>query len=448
MISVRNLRRLLSGNKLIFIALCCAILSEGCGVFGPASGKTGDDQGTDVVKGTPNQPETNVDTVEWIIVPESEAPPITERSAINLAEHKDIYNVVLLAPFGARQLQSNIDRPSARMVRMIEFLAGLQYGIHYCLKDVNIRLKVIDTEQDPQFESNLDQIDDLKDADIILGPYYTNQVEAVSQFARREKKILISPWNTAELQSANPAYIQLRPSLKSHAKGLADFALSHFSKDEIMIITKNEPRDIEALAFFQKPLVDQISGEKLREVIIEDIGKSELTDSLTMYIQEQGYRSFIIPVWQDEPFVIATLSKLNFAKAEEYITVLGLPQWMEMSRMDFDYFQNLHVHLSSARPVSYTSKDAREFRTNYVDTYGDIPGADGYYGLDVIKWLGGLLNTEGVDIRSGLGNKISDLDQEFQFTAIFAEDGETVHHYENQKIQILRFAEYKFEQVD
>ena len=116
--------------------------------------------------------------------------------------------------------------------------------------------------------------------------------------------------------------------------------------------------------------------------------------------------------------------------------------------MDYDYFENLHVHLSSARPVAYTSKDAREFRANYVDTYGDIPGTDGYYGLDVIKWLGGLLNTEGVDIRSGLGNKISDLDQEFQFTAIFAEDGETIHHYENQKIHVLRFADYKFEQVD
>jgi predicted dinucleotide-binding enzyme len=330
-------------------------LCSSCGVFGPSAKRQGDDQGSDVVKGTPDRPEIIVDTIEWIMVPESESPPITERSDVHLTEYKDLYNIVLLAPFGARQLQSDIDRPSARMVRMIEFLAGLQYGIDFCLRDVNVRLRVIDTEQDPQFESKLDQIDDLKDADIIIGPYFTNQVEAVSQFARQEKKILISPWNTSDLQSANPAYIQLRPSLKSHAKRLTNFAQSIFSKDQIMLLTKNEQRDIEALSFFQDQIDNQSSGDSIREKIIVDIGNSELTDSLAMYIQEQGYRSFIIPEWQDEPFVIAALSKLNFAKYEEHISVLGLPQWMELSRLDYDYCDKLQVHLSSARPGADTS---------------------------------------------------------------------------------------------
>lgn len=449
MISVPNLRQPLNGNKLVLFLLMLATLLAGCGIFGPVSKRPDTREDEEVVKGDPDQTQREVDTIIWNQQPEEVYPPITERAPSRLTGYKDLYNIVLLAPFGARQLQYEIDRPSVRMVRMIEFLAGVQYGLDFCIDDVNIHLTVIDTEQDPQFITRFTDNQALQDADIIIGPYYTDQVEAVLNFAATQKKIVVSPWNTADLRNGNSDYIQLRPSLKTHSRKLAEFARSRYRPEEIMLITRNDQRDLESLAFFQDPPeTDSTGTNRIRELIIQDIGNSDLNDSMAVYIQERGYHGFIIPVWQDEPFVIATLAKLSFAKAEQPITVFGLPQWMEMSRMDFDYFENLQVHLSSARPVAYPSKDALGLKSHYISRFGDTPGSDAYYGLNVIKWLASLLKSEGVDIVAGLSRQVPDLDFDFNFTSIFGEDGESIHHYENQAVHILRFSNYEFEQVD
>jgi hypothetical protein len=420
----------------------------GCGVFGPTV-KNAPPKETDIVKGTPTSPKNDIDTVEFVENAEEEFPPITDRTIESKTEHKAIYNVVLLAPFSAAKMQQESDRPNARMVRMIEFLAGFQYGLKTSIDEVNVNLQVIDTDDDPSIKDNIEKIPAIRDADIIIGPYFTDLVESISSYAFDHQKVVISPWNTSELTQANPYYIQLRPSLQTHAKKIRDFVNATASPDEIMLITKNDPRDIETLNFFRDLIIDSpLNVKRNRALIVQDIGDPGLTDSLVHYIAEQGYRHFIIPVWQDEPFVIAALSKLNFAKGEEHITVYGLPQWMEMSRMDYDYFENLDVHVSSARPVRYASEEAKALRNSFFQQYGDIPGDEAYYGLNLCRWLTHLLLTQGTDIRPALSTEVPVLDQDFQLTAVFSEDGESVHHYENQFIHILRFFEYKFEEVD
>ncbi|MCB0686004.1 MAG: ABC transporter substrate-binding protein [Saprospiraceae bacterium] len=447
MILVPNLQRLLSGSKHLVFLLVSTLLLGGCGIFGPASKTSNKDEDSDVVSGTPERSPSPVDTIKWKVLTEDQAPPITERATARETEFKDIYNVVLLAPLSARRLQSVSDRPSVRMIRMMEFLIGMQYAVQNCLQDVKVKLEVIDTDEDPDFIKNFMDIPAIIDADIIVGPYFTDRVEAVSQYALEHDQVVVSPWNTVTLQEANPYYIQLRPSLKSHAERIAGFVEENYASNEIMLMTKNDPRDIETLAFFQEGATT-LDSLRFPQKIVYDIGSSDLTDSLVTYIQEGGYRRFIVPVWSDEPFVIAALSKLNFAKGEEEVTVFGLPQWMEMSRMDYDYFENLHVHLSSTRPVEYRSADAKALRSNFAEQYGDIPGTDTYYGMNVMKWIAQLLKTEGVDITTGLAREILDIDEEFQFVGVFGEDGESIHHYENQKVSIIRFVNYKFEEVD
>ncbi|NND34730.1 MAG: hypothetical protein HKN76_19240 [Saprospiraceae bacterium] len=445
MTSVPNLQLPLSGSKLCCLFFVAVLGMAGCGIFGPAAKKETDPD-SDVAK-TPSERVSEVDTITFVENSEEEFPPITERETTKVTEHKSIYNIVLLAPFSAKRMQREGDFASARMIRMIEYLAGIEYGLESCISGIDIQLNVIDTDNDVEFKPTFSEMPALIEADIIIGPYFTERVEAISSFALEQQKVIVSPWNTSKLSTANPYYIQMRPSLKTHALKIDQFVTSRSSLDQIMLMTKNDPRDIETLTFFQGNIPAGPDGRK-RELIIDDIGNPDLTDSLSLYVSEQGYRDFIVPVWQDEAFVIAALSKLNFAQGEEKITVYGLPQWMEMSRMDYDYFENLSVHLSSARPARYVSQDSKSFTHSYYQKYGDLPGDDAYYGLNTIKWLAELLKVNGTDITSDLGIEVPDLDQRFELTAIFGDDGESIHHYENQFINILRFSEYRFEEVD
>lgn len=431
----------------MYLLVSCLML-WGCGILGPGTKDSSADDDVKVVK-TPTEVAPKVDTIEWTYASEEEYPPIRDRNTMPVGEFKDVYNVVLLAPFGASRLQSTSDRVSSRMLRMIEFLCGMEYGLEHSIRGVGIQLDVIDTQDDPAVSEYLLNRPEMLNADVIIGPYYTELLSRVSQFAADNQKVLISPWNTSKLEQKNQLYVQMRPSLEVHSRKIASYVKSKYSEEEILLLTKNNERDIETLQYFQDTITKNefgIPSDSIAEVVIPDIGNSEWVDTLMAEISRAGYRAFIIPVWQDEPFVIATLSKLNVATAEEgEVEVFGLPQWMTMNRMDYEYFENLNVHLSSAKPFKYNTEDARGLRSSYFEGYGDLPGPDAFYGLDLIKWLAGQLQLSGTGFMQTLGTEIPNLDQEFAFVGIFGDDGESIHHFENQFVYMIKFVDYQFE---
>ncbi len=434
----------MSGNNPLLVALgILLVFMSGCGLFSPASDPQ-PEQEDEVAVPEPEFSNT-VDTIDWDILSEEQYPPILERSKGFVTEHKAHYNIALLAPFDASDVRSTDDRIPSRSIRMIEFFSGLKYGLDHCLEDISISVNVVDTEEG-RFDGSFEDIATVVESDLIIGPYFTDQLSNVAKYAKENEKIVISPWNTTRLDEPNPYLIQLRPSLASHAKKINEYVRKNFATEEVMIITKDNERDLETLDFFrQGDTLDIDQVDTIRTLIVGDIGDSDLTDSLSVDILERGYRCFIVPIWQDESFVIASLAKLNFAKGEEDISVFGFPQWMTMSQIDYDYFENLNVHFSSARPIHYRSEDDMGLKRNFFQKFGDIPGRDAYYGLDVIKWLANLLHSEGTNIVNGLGKEVGNINQKFEFLSIL--EDELVHHIENGWISIVRFEDYEFEEV-
>ncbi len=448
MISVPNHRLRLSGSRLLFV-LSSLIFFVGCGIFSGGSGKKSGS--TDTAEEIEKEEVPVVDTVEWTVVPENEVPPILVRETGPSSQFKDTYKVVIVAPFDAEDMQFQSDRLNPRMIRMIEFYIGFRYALLNLVEDVNIELSTVDTEDYINFEREFMDIPVLSEADIIIGPYHTNHVKALANYALEEQKVLISPWNTTQIDLQNPFYVRLRPDLKMHASVLTEYARTLFDVEELLLLTRNNPRDKETLTHFQdvnSELEKPGPVKEIRELLIDDIGDPELSEHLTTIISEDSLKSVILPVWYDEPFIIAALAKLNFAKADQELTVFGLPQWMDLQKMDYDYYESLHVHVSSAKPISFTSRVDKALQRYYFDTYGDIPSSEIYYGKDIAVWVSDLLRHAGTIISEGFSLPAPpNMSHQFEMVSVLGDEEEIIYH-ENRHVDVLKFEDYHFQAVD
>ncbi|NND09515.1 MAG: hypothetical protein HKN87_24355 [Saprospiraceae bacterium] len=437
-----------SGNRFIYL-LVLAVCLPSCGIFGPTS-KQSSTQTKHIEETTIDSNVATVDTIRWTRVSEEMVPPITSRGPVSTSVFKDTYKVVLLAPFDARDFQTTAARLNTRMRKMLEFYVGTCFALDFLVHDIAIEFSVVDTEERAFFEKDFTKIPTIVQADILIGPYYTENLEAVANFAGEQGKILLSPWNTTPFVKHNPYYVQMRPSLELHAGRITEHARSRFATDKIMILTKNLPRDTSVLPYFQRAnaVVSQHTNEGIPELLVDDIGDPLLSEHLTNIMLVDSLQSFIVPVWSDEPFVIAALAKLNFAKADQYLTVFGLPQWMDMKKMDYDYYENLDVHVSSTKPASYDQDDDRQLRSYFFERLGSLPGNDAFYGKDLMVWLTTLLKNYGTKISDGFGDEVEfKSTQDFDIGAVYGDDAESIDFYQNRHLQMLRFKNYEFRPV-
>lgn len=445
MTSVQNHLPRLNGSDRILI-LVLALAWSGCALFKPAGDKsptvtdTSPDETEEVVK---------VDTIEWEIVSEEDAPPISDRGPSTKSIFKDTYQVALLAPFASDQVQYESAQLSGRTNRLIQFYLGLKYGLERLVTSIPITVRVVDTEKAGRTPQKLPELPEVREADLIIGPYFNEELIPVADYAKSAGKVILSPWNSGEVVVDNPFFVQVRPSLESHCRFLTREIRKRYDPGEIMLIGKNSDRpSLHHCQQEHRRLEQTTAIDSLAEFITEDVSDPSLADTLRAKI-EAGTKAFLIPKWSDEPYVISILSKLNFAKADSTVTVFGLPQWATFNRMDFDYYENLNVHISSARPLRMNSEKAKTFRKAYFDRYGAYPTDEAYFGMELMQVVSYLLSQNGTLIYEGFSDlRTQDFAHDFEFVQIFGEDGESIKYYLNQHLNLYRFINYRFEKVN
>ncbi|MBX2816310.1 MAG: ABC transporter substrate-binding protein [Saprospiraceae bacterium] len=444
MTSVQNLRQRSNGNRQLAALCFFVLLISSCSLLKPTTT-------TEVpVEEKPTEEVTRsvVDTIDLSLVSEDDFVPIRERSVPVTTTTKQRYQVLLTAPFGAEQASLAIDRLSSRRQRLLQFYLGFKHALEHEPMDVGINLSVFDSDGMNLTPEQLRQDPAFMDADLFIGPYLSPNVKAVSDFAKEEGKVVISPWNSTPVVTDNPMYIQMRPSLERHCEALTVFAKGRNPSEELLIITTDSDRDRdirEGIQAVHARLEGDPNAQKLNEFIISDINAEGIMDQFLSIWMTDSVRAIILPLWSNEPFLISVLGKINFAKGNREISVYGLPQWATMERMDYDILENLQVYISATRPIRYQDDQSKDFARSFFERYGVLPDPEAYYGLDMGVWTGhmleqnGTLITEGLQDANGAGTK-----QQFSFLEKLQEGGESVGYHINDYIGIMHFEDYQF----
>ena len=381
------------------------------------------------------------------------------------SEFLSSYNVAVMLPFVTNRFQEDSDRIDPVSDWALHFYSGVRMALDE-LGDKGIKLNVstLDTEGSTRKVSTmLRNNEDVKNANLIVGPYRRENVSLVASFAGNNNITFVSPHYVPTANSQpNPNYIQVNPSLQSHCQALVRHARKYYGTNQVVVVARNEPDEIQAIQYLQdenRALSGGFDTTRFQEYIVSaDLGEEsprfdENIDVLP-FVSLEDTTVFIVPSWGNERFVHAFLRKLEITRGpDNHIVVYGMPQWARYERVDFEYYDKLNVHVSSNFYLSPLSEEVQNFRRNFFDRYGVIPRDEAYIGRDIILYFGQMLQEHGTKFQYFMDGTPGDfMHTRFDFGQVVTpittgRERLPIEKFENKYLHILKFEDFQFQPV-
>lgn len=489
MISVPSRPLPLSGSSVVVVFFC--VLCSGCGLFKPVEKESvyrpNEDGTLDEIQGTkvydpetgswvtiPEGPKEKMDTIRWTNISETQMPPITSEG-LNVPLPSDIsdragtgrgtFDMVLMLPFLSNRLEERNGEIKNNVSRWsVNFYAGMQMALDQLDRDgLSLNLHVIDTEASPdRIRRLLESRADVRNAQIIMGPYRRDNIRMVAEFGKRENVIVVSPYSaSSNLTADNPNFIQVSPTLESHCQALVQHALQDFDPAQIVLVARDADRELQCLDIMMEAYYTY-AGTRDPEVIPEQYivphREAPYTDiDLEPLVEGRSDLAFVIPSWADETFVYSFLRELDVAcESDQRVVVYGMPQWVNYQHIDYDYYERFNVRVSSNIHLDDRDQAVIDFKREYFERFGALPEDAAFLGYDLTRYFGQLLIDNGLGFLGVLD--FSDrnmLHTRFDFEKITPTDFNVrgreqprVDRYENKFVNILEFRDYRFERLN
>ncbi len=486
MTSVQNLLPQLNGNRFILFFLCLFFMVSSCDALRKA-------QSTDTVNNPKKEkeeldeiqgqrkynPETGeyeystevvseMDTVKWKVNSPSDYPPINSEGKVYTKEtgqptntsgesiRLGSYNVAIMLPFLTDKFNYDYGTVDPKSELAINYYFGCKMAFDELSREgVNLNVSVLDTKADEGEVRSLLGRSDVMNANMLIGPVKKSNLKIVADWAKQNKKPLISPISaSSSVTSDNPYYIQVAPSLESHCKAITQHVRKQYATDQVVLVVRNKKAETARLRYFQEANYE-ISASKIqrfKEFIINNYSADNAEIDILPHIIQGDTTVFVLPSWSNESFIYSFLRQLELVKGRNHVVVYGMPQWMEYKKVSFDYFEKLNVHVSTNNFVNRNNYEAKEFRKNFFNKYGSIPSNDAYLGYDVMRYFGRQLAKNGTRFQETLDvNNENYLHTRFEFQREVPSSGVNVENYsltdrfENKYVNILEFKNYEFQ---
>ena len=416
-----------------------------------------------------------MDTIRWRDVPKDSLPPITSESEfatetgpgapefIRQGEFNTrfftSYNVALILPFLGDRYQASSDKQIPEQSSWaLNFYGGVRMALDQLSDEgVNLKVTVMDSRAS---QADLSRLlrgrSELFNSHLIIGPYRRENVAEVAAFAKRQDITFVSPYSAASnIASDNPNYIQVSPPLETHCIALTRDACRNFNPRKIVLVGRDADSESARFVFFQEENY-RLAGTrhdsvKLREFIIrEKDGFQNL--NFAPYLNGKDTVVFILPSFNNEPFVFSFLSQLKAARpVNTHVAVYGMPQWMSFERIDLDLYENLNVRVSSDSYLDPYDADANFFRQRFFDRHGVVPPVEAFLGYDVMLYFGRMIHKNGTKFQYFLEREPQRaLHTRFDFERVAppgaaGRESSRIDRFENKFVHILRFRDYMFQ---
>lgn len=346
------------------------------------------------------------------------------------------YSMAVLLPFNSAQFTEGANPPKAQFA--LDFYAGVKLALDsFANQPSNLTVNVMDSRGD--FNSVATRYEVTK-ADMILGPIDRNEVISAMAFSTRNKIPVVSPYfPTGDVETGNPQFIQVKPSLKTHCFNIVNHITSHYPNSQVVIAARSKDNETARFTYFEEANKAYSAGQ-FEEWRIEN----ELVMNPEPYIEQNGTTVFIVPSW-NEAFVASFLKKINASPRRGQIVVYGMPQWQDFTGLN-PLYEATKTHISSSTFIDAASPDVKHFRSKFLSKYGKLPNSDAFLGYDCALYFGKMLMQYGNSFPEFLNREQqSVLHTRFNFNPVYrnmaVSDDVTsnISKNENGYVNILRF---------
>lgn len=241
--------------------------------------------------------------------------------------------------------------------------SGMKLDVHY-----------FDTRRSMDRTRSLLRERGMEDFDLFFGPFHDYNLEVVSEFSRKHRIPLVTPFhNDLELLKNNPYLFQLSPSLEREYTEAAKLVASKHNYN-IVYVRGEDSLNMEKHDYFKRLIFDGFDDYHpsdpvvFKEVILELRRPEELIHSLS-----PDKKNLVVVPTADEALAYTVVSSLFFELSNYDIEVIGGPYWTEFSTIDLRQFHKLKLVFYNSFWVDYHDPDIEDFMARYRNYFYNEP---------------------------------------------------------------------------
>lgn len=325
---------------------------------------------------------------------------------------KDVYRVALLLPFRANSLDPSPTKKRSQFV--LDLYEGMKQAADSLIGEgVRLELLAYDTDHDAETIKNLMNEEELKSADLIVGPLFAEDSKAVQEFSQANKiNLVVNPLSyNIDLVGQNPFAFLFQPCHKTIGEKSAEILASKVSNKNCFVFYGESPKDsVMAFSFIKTAIGLGVKISYVEEVRAETSGKIlETLATATEYDEWKNPTQFKLKLDSIGSVFVASDDALIYTKVinsvetrGDSVLVVGQENWLEDNSVELGKFEKIRIAFAAPNFTSIHGKPFLEFRRKYLQRHGILPGAYAQKGFEFMMVMGRALKKYGVHFQHGL----------------------------------------------
>lgn len=310
---------------------------------------------------------------------------------------KDSYRVALIMPFLAATLD-----PSP-VVKRNQFVLDIYDGVKMAAdslrkQGINLEVLAYDNERSPELTKKILAQEELKSADVIVGPLFPEEARPVLEFAlTNQVTTLVNPASNTIEFAPNQYSFLFQPSHETLGIRSAEWVAQNVRRKNSLVYYGETVKDsVMAFSFIKKALELGVNV-----VYAEEVRKENSAGILTNLVSATEYDEWKNPLQfklkKDSlgSIFVASDNELIYSKVvngvetrNDSIVVVGQESWLTDTSIDYSKFERTHVNLAAPNYHSLNSPAYSEFRKKFIQKHGLLPGEYATLGYEVTMMLG------------------------------------------------------------
>lgn len=294
-----------------------------------------------------------------------------------LFKKKNKYTVILFLPF-------NLDKGKDAVTSIAtEFLMGAQVAIDSLERmGLYADIHVIDVPSDTNKFKQVFFRSEVKNADMIIGPFLGNPVKITARWCKANKIHMVNPLiSETEVLAGNPFVFNAATSDITLIEGLADYTQKKYAQAQVILV-KTPEKDNDLYQAYRKRFMDLAAKgnkQKLIEVNLAD---------LATYIKKTGTTVVVFPTRDkvSATKLVNLLVKTN-GKSSADIVLMGTKEWVGFDDIKAYYKNRFQFHYASSNDLNYAYPETQKVLRLYRKAYNADMSKYGAQGFDVTYYF-------------------------------------------------------------
>jgi hypothetical protein len=328
---------------------------------------------------------------------------------------KEKYAVALMMPFMVGSLEPTPGRKRAQI--MLDFYEGAKLAIDTLSKqNIQISLRAYDTERNVDKLNRYLETEEIKNADLIIGPVFQEENKIVQDFSAQYRINVIHPFsNLSETIGMNPHAFLFQPTAETLGRKSADFLnskLKHRDKDCMIFYGPGKKDSILALSFQQRAV--ELGVKVLSSLKVTNTKTAMITEILATPTEFDEFKypsQFTLPKDSLHSIFVASDDPLIYTKIvgavetrNDSVVVVGSENWIDDNAIEFEKYQSLGIVLASPNYRRPSNFHVKAFERKFMLKHGRLASNMARMGYELVMFTGHQLKTNGVYFQDGLTN--------------------------------------------